>query len=123
LDFAITYRRFNLVVDIFRKSGYILARMRYEIILAPEAEDDLKHLAARDRSTIREAIKTHLRYEPKKVSKSRIKRLRGISRPEYRLSVGDFRIFYDVKESEVEVLAIVPKPRASEWLERYGEQE
>ncbi len=97
--------------------------MRYEIILAPEAEDDLKHLATRDRSTIREAIKTHLRYEPKKASKSRIKRLRGISRPEYRLSVGDFRIFYDVRETAVEILAIVPKPRAAEWLARYGEQE
>jgi mRNA-degrading endonuclease RelE of RelBE toxin-antitoxin system len=96
--------------------------MRYEIILAPEAEDDLKHLAARDRSTIREAIKTHLRYEPKKVSRSRLKRLRGISRPEYRSRVGEFRIFYDVKETEVEVLAIVPKSRASEWLERYGEK-
>jgi len=97
--------------------------MRYGIIIAPEAGDDLKHLSAGDRSTIREAIKTHLRYEPKKVSKSRIKRLRGISRPEYRLSLGEFRIFYDVKETEVEVLAIVSKPRASEWLERYGEKE
>lgn len=49
--------------------------------------------------------------------------LRGVSRPEYRVSVGEFRIFYDVKDAEVEVLAIVPKPRASEWLERYGEKE
>jgi hypothetical protein len=50
---------FDLVVDIFGKSGYILARMRYEIVLAPEAVDDFKHLAAGDRSTIREAIKIH----------------------------------------------------------------
>jgi mRNA-degrading endonuclease RelE of RelBE toxin-antitoxin system len=40
------------------KFGYILARMRYAIILTPEAENTLKHLAARDRSTICEAIKT-----------------------------------------------------------------
>jgi len=97
--------------------------MKYEIILAREASDDLKHLSARDRSTVRDVIEIHLRYEPNKVSKSRIKRLRGVSRPEYRLRVGDFRIFYDVKETEVEILAIVPKRRASEWLERYGEQE
>jgi len=97
--------------------------MRYEIILAPEAGDDLKYLSAKDRSTIREAIKTHLRYEPQKASKSRIKRLRGISRPQYRLRVDEFRIFYDVKITEAEVLAIVPKLRASEWLERYGEKE
>lgn len=97
--------------------------MKYEITLAPEAADDLKRLSAGDRSTIRAAIEIHLRHEPKKVSKSRIKRLRGMSRPEYRLRVGEFRVFYDVKETEVEILAIVPKSRASEWLERYGEEE
>jgi len=94
--------------------------MRYEILLAPEAVDDLKHLPARDRAAIGDAIKTHLRYEPGKTSKSRIKRLRGVSRPEYRLRVGESRIFYDVKKTEVEVLAIVPKHQAIEWLERYG---
>jgi mRNA-degrading endonuclease RelE of RelBE toxin-antitoxin system len=95
--------------------------MRYEILLSPEAVNDLKHLAAGDRSAICDTIKTHLRYEPQKTSKSRIKRLRGVSRPEYRLRIGEFRIFYDVQETEVQVLAIVPKHQASEWLERYGE--
>lgn len=97
--------------------------MKYDITFAPEAVDDFKRLTAGDRSTIRDAIEIHLRHEPKKVSKSRIKRLRGVSRPEYRLRVDEFRIFYDVKETEVEILAIVPKSRASEWLERYGEKE
>ena len=97
--------------------------MRYELTLAPEAVDDLKHISASERSTIRDAMEIHLRHEPKRVSRSRIKRLRGVRRPEYRLLVGEFRVFYDVKESEVEVLAIVPKSRASEWLERYGEEE
>lgn len=97
--------------------------MKYDITLAPEAVDDFKRLSAGDRSTIRDAIEIHLRHEPKKISKSRIKRLRGMSRPEYRLRVGEFRVFYDVKETEVEILAIVPKSNASEWLERYGEKE
>jgi mRNA-degrading endonuclease RelE of RelBE toxin-antitoxin system len=97
--------------------------MRYEILIAPEAADDLKHLSARDRSAVCDAIETHLRYEPQKTSKSRIKRLRGVSRPEYRLRVGEFRIYYDVKGTDVEVLAIVPKLQASNWLERYGETE
>ena len=97
--------------------------MKYEITFAPEAIEDFKHLAAGDRSTIRDAIEIHLRHEPKKVSKSRIKRLRGVSRPEYRLRVDEFRVFYDVKETEVEILAVVPKSRASEWLERYGGKE
>jgi mRNA-degrading endonuclease RelE of RelBE toxin-antitoxin system len=104
-----------------KNSGYILARMRYAIILAPEAIDDLKRLSAGDRSTIREALEVHLRHEPKKTSRSRIKRLRGISHPEYRLRVNDFRVFYDVKDTKVEILAIVSKSRVTEWLERYGD--
>ena len=96
--------------------------MKYEIILAPEAADDFKKQVARDRSTIKDAIETHLRYEPKRTSKSRIKKLLGVSRPQYRLRVGEFRVFYDVKENNVEVLAIIPKLKAAEWLEQAGEE-
>jgi hypothetical protein len=35
--------------------------------------------------------------------------------------VDEFRIFYDVRETEVEVLSVVPKQRAPEWLKRFGE--
>jgi hypothetical protein len=35
----------------------------------------------------------------------------------------DIRVFYDVSEDTVEVLAIVPKSKAGEWLERYGESD
>ena len=58
---------------------------------------------------MKDALETHLRNEPAKVSRSRIKRLRGISKPQYRLRVGDVRIFYDVTETAVEVLAIVER--------------
>jgi mRNA interferase RelE/StbE len=90
--------------------------MRYDIILAPQAINDLRALKAHLRSTVRDAIEEHPRHEPTKVSKSRIKRLRGISRPEYRLRVGEVRIFYDVSETTVEILAIVPKSEAESWL-------
>lgn len=113
----------NFIIDSSQKSGYILARMRHSITLAPEAVDDFEKLSARDRSTVRDAIEIHLRYEPEKVSKSRIKRLRGMSRPQYRIRVGEFRIFYDVVGNNVEILSIIPKSKASEWLERYGEKE
>lgn len=67
-------------------------------------------------------METHLRHEPTKVSRARIKRLRGLSRPQYRLRVGDeMRVFYDVTETIVEVLAIIPKSMVDTWLERYGE--
>ncbi len=60
--------------------------MRYKIILAPEAREDLRR-----------------------------------SRPQYRLRVEDVRVFYDVTERTVEVLAIVPKSEADAWLSQAGE--
>lgn len=98
--------------------------MRYEIVLAPEAVEDLRSLKANVRAQTQDAMERHLRHEPTKTSKTRIKRLRGLSHPEYRLRVGsDVRVFYDVIEDTVEVLAIVPKSEADEWLERYGESD
>jgi mRNA interferase RelE/StbE len=95
--------------------------MRYEIILAPEAIEDLRRLRANIRSAVRDALEMHLRYTPTKTSKSRIKRLRGLSRPQFRLRVGAVRVFYDVTEAVVELLAIVPKSQAATWLEQAGE--
>jgi mRNA-degrading endonuclease RelE of RelBE toxin-antitoxin system len=73
--------------------------MRYTIILAPEAVEDLRELKASARAEVKERIETHLRHEPTKVSKSHVKRLRGFTRPQYRLRVNDIRVFYDVAES------------------------
>jgi mRNA-degrading endonuclease RelE of RelBE toxin-antitoxin system len=97
--------------------------MRFEIILAPEAIEDFQGLRANIRSTVRDALETHLRHEPMKTSRSRIKRLRGLARPQYRLRVGDIRVFYDVSAEAVEVLAIVSKSEAAIWLEQFGKPE
>jgi mRNA-degrading endonuclease RelE of RelBE toxin-antitoxin system len=67
-----------------------------------------------------DAIERHLRDDPRRVSRSRIKRLRGLSRPQYRLRVGDIRVFYDVADDRVEVLAIVNKEQAARWLDEEG---
>jgi mRNA interferase RelE/StbE len=97
--------------------------MRFEIVLAPEAIEDFRALMAGVRATIRDALETHLRYEPMKTSRSRIKRLRGTTRPQYRLRVGDVRVFYDVTAETVQVLAIVSKSEAAKWLEQFGNPE
>jgi mRNA interferase RelE/StbE len=94
--------------------------MRFSIVLAPEAVRDLGDLTANVRALVRSAIETQLRHEPRRASRSRIKRLRGLARPQYRLRVGDVRVFYDVTGSTVEVLAIVAKPEAQSWLARHG---
>jgi mRNA interferase RelE/StbE len=65
-------------------------------------------------------MEVHLRHEPTKASRSRIKRLRGLSRPQYRLRVDEMRVFYDVKRRCVEILAIVMKSDAAAWLAREG---
>lgn len=95
--------------------------MRYEIILAPQAAESLRALSAFDRSAVRDALETHLRHEPAKVSKSRIKRLRALARPQYRLRVNDIRVFYDNAEKEVQILAIVTKTEAEARLGAHGE--
>jgi mRNA-degrading endonuclease RelE of RelBE toxin-antitoxin system len=89
----------------------------FRIVLAPSAVQELGALRADIRSRVRDAIELHLRHEPRKVTKSRIKRLRGLERPQYRLRVEEVRVFYDVSEKAVEVLAIVPKSKAQEWLD------
>ncbi|MCA6119865.1 type II toxin-antitoxin system RelE/ParE family toxin [Bradyrhizobium sp. WSM 1738] len=97
--------------------------MPFVIVVAPEAVEDLKRLTANVRATVRAAIETHLRHEPGKVSRSRIKWLRGLRHPQYRLRVDDVRVFYDVSGTIVEVLAIVAKSEAESWLAQFGNPE
>jgi mRNA interferase RelE/StbE len=97
--------------------------MPFEIILAPEAVEDLKGLKANVRADVKAALERHLRHEPGRLSRSRIKRLRGLRRPQFRLRVGDARVFYDVSDRAVEVLAIVTKSEAESWLAQFGDRE
>jgi mRNA-degrading endonuclease RelE of RelBE toxin-antitoxin system len=94
--------------------------MRHELILAPEAVRAYGSLPAYRRAEVRDALERPLRYEPTRVSKSRIKRLRGLSQPQYRLRVGEVRVFYDVTPEAVEVLAIITKADAAHWLAEHG---
>src|ERR1700751_4412559 len=97
--------------------------MSFTVVLAPEAVEDLRRLSANVRATVRSALATHLKHEPRKTSRSRIKRLRGLRQPQYRLRVDEVRVFYDVAGRTVEVLAIVPKSEAESWLAQFGSLE
>ncbi len=96
--------------------------MRYEIIFAPDAVEDQNRLRAHVRAEVRDAIQKHLRHEPTKVSRSRIKRLKGLAQPQFRLLVGEVRVFYDVIEDQVQILAIVSKTDAANWLIERGKE-
>jgi mRNA interferase RelE/StbE len=46
-----------------------------------------------------------------------------LRQPQYRLRVGELRVFYDVSRTTVEVLAIVAKSEAETWLAQFGDRE
>jgi len=97
--------------------------MPYEIIFSPEAAEDLQQLKANIRAIVRAALQQYLRHQPEQVSKSRIKSLRGMAQPQYRLRVDEIRVYYNVGQSTVEILAIVDKQEADAWLNQFGEDD
>jgi mRNA interferase RelE/StbE len=94
--------------------------MRYDIVFAPNADHSLRKIRAYERVAVLDAIERHLRHEPTTVSKSRIKALRDLRHPQYRLRIGKLRVFYDVSPGRVEIVAVVSKVEADEWLARWG---
>jgi len=103
-------------------SGYNLPRMKYEVVIAKSAQEAFKKLDAHWRSRLKDAMRKHLENAPKQESKSRVKRLRGLRQPQYRLRVDEMRVFYDVNDGQtrVEVLGFVMKSEAGYWLEKHG---
>ena len=95
--------------------------MKHEIILSPRARAHFHALSAYDREKVRDAIDRHLQHRPASESKSRVKRLRDLRKPQYRLRVDDLRVFYDVERDEVIIHGIVDKPHAAQWLAEKGE--
>jgi mRNA-degrading endonuclease RelE of RelBE toxin-antitoxin system len=86
-------------------------------------------MSARNRTRALDAIEVHLRHEPTKESKSRIKKLVGMRWPQYRLRIDELRAFYDViysvesKSGVVEILAVKEKEAAMKWLVEFGDQD
>lgn len=94
--------------------------MKFRITVTPEASEDYNDLTARERAEVRDAINTHLGYQPTEERKSRIKRLRELDRPQYRLRVGEIRVFYDVIGNEVVILGILEKNATGAWLKKWS---
>ena len=108
-------------LGFWRQSCQNLASMKYAVILSPQARAQFHSLSAYDRARVRDAIDEHLQHCPTTESRSRIKRLRGLRKPQYRLRASDMCVFYDVEGSAVVVHAIVAKSHAAEWLAEEGE--
>ena len=92
-------------------------------MIAESARAQFSRLNARWKATIIAGMHAHLEHEPRRESKSRIKRLRGLRKAQYRLRIDSMRLFYDVDDNagRVEVLGIVDKDEASRWILSHGE--
>ena len=91
----------------------------YEVVLKHSAIADMDALRKFDATQIADVMEKHLRHDPTKESKSRIRRLRGVSSPDYRLRVGDYRVFYAVDEDgdRVDVLRVMHKDQTASYYE------
>jgi len=92
--------------------------MRHEILLAPEAVAGFRRLGAHMTAELGAGIERHLRHQPARTGRSRIKRLRGLSRPQYWLRVGEIRVFYDIGVKTTAALAVVRTSDADRWLNK-----
>jgi mRNA interferase RelE/StbE len=90
--------------------------MPFDIRLSSDAKRDIQAFRVVDRRKVLNALDMYLRYEPTKESKSRIKRLRRMETPQYRLRVDEIRVFYDVIEQDVVIIAVIHKAFAAAWL-------
>jgi mRNA interferase RelE/StbE len=94
----------------------------YEIRYALEAANDVRGLRPYDRSTILSTVEEHLRHEPTRTSKSRIKQMLQPFWSQFRLRVEDFRVYYDVDEERriVSVLRVIKKGSSDTPTENAG---
>jgi mRNA-degrading endonuclease RelE of RelBE toxin-antitoxin system len=83
----------------------------YDIQYAAEAVNDLKALRAFDQRRLLGEIESHLRYQPRAESQSRIKAMAQPFWSHFRLRVDDFRVYYDVVDEPpmVTILRILEK--------------
>ena len=93
--------------------------MPFEVRYSDEAVEQLKKLRAYDRAAIMDQIEQVLMVNPTLESKARVKLLRQPAPTQYRLRVGEFRVFYDVIQETVLVIQILSKEEAIAYL---GEQ-
>lgn len=81
-----------------------MAGKKYVIAYDKEAETAIRCLRTYDRRQILDGIEEHLETNPTRVSKTTIKKMTQPFWCQYRLRVGEYRVYYDVVEEEDAVL-------------------
>ena len=80
--------------------------MAFEIVITKRAQGDLDELRAYDLRAVIQAIEHHLTHQPRQISRSRIKELGQPAISQYRLRIGDYRVYYDVHDEEQRVVVM-----------------
>ena len=91
--------------------------MPFEIRYSDEAFEQLRRFRAFDRATIRDQIELVLSVNPTLESKAKVKLLRQPAPTQYRLRVGEFRVFYNVVSEAVHIIQVLTKEEALRFLE------
>jgi mRNA interferase RelE/StbE len=91
--------------------------MPHEIRYSDVALEQLRRLRAFDRAAILEQIEQVLGVNPALESKARVKQLRQSAPTQYRLRVGEFRVFYDIEGEVVLIIQVLSKEEAIAYLE------
>jgi mRNA interferase RelE/StbE len=90
--------------------------MPFEPRYSDEAVEQLRRMRPFDRTAILDQIEQVLTVNPTLESKARVKLLRPPAPTQYRLRVGDFRVFYDVTEEIVSIIQILSKEESIAYL-------
>lgn len=90
--------------------------MAYEVRYSNVAVEQLRKLRAFERSAILDGIENVLQVAPTTVSKTTVKRLRQPAATQYRLRVGEYRVFYDVEADSVWIIQILSKAESIRFL-------
>ena len=90
--------------------------MAFEILYSDEAVEDLRGLRRYDRAAVIDQVEQILAVNPTFESKAKVKRLREPAPTQYRLQVGEHRIFYDVEGQAVFVIRVLTKEASIDYL-------
>lgn len=92
--------------------------MDFMIEVTEIAGSDLGEIKPFYRNRVFGAMEQYLGHTPNQESRSRIKRLRLLNSPAYRLRVDDFLVFYDVDEpgATVTILRVLTKEASLAYL-------
>lgn len=80
--------------------------MAYRIRFAQTAEEHFAQLTTRQQSTLLDAVKVQLRYQPLRETRNR-KRLRPNPFAPWELRVGSLRVFYEIDALESDLVNIL----------------